>query len=150
VRKTPIVNIYTFLYGLCLWLSVYFIEHTSDHRFTMFGEEYPIGLIFLAIVSTFRDLAQLSNLRFKSILALVSVCVFVLIDLNNSRLALSIVAALFWTELVDFAVFTGIVSRWNYSVRAKIAAVVTSDVIAIPMDTTASFPRDSDQGKFSN
>lgn len=97
---------------------------------TVFGVNFTIGILFLAWVSTFRDLAQLSGLRFRSLLVLVTVCAYLWIDLEG-RIATAAVAALLWTEVLDFILFTTLARRYR-SVRGIIAAIVISDVLTIP------------------
>lgn len=128
--RATYVNLYSLLYAFCLWASVYFIENNSHVRLTVFGINFTIGIVFLAWVSTFRDLAQLSGLRFKSLLVLILVCIYLWIDLEG-RIATAAIAALFWTELLDFTIFTFLARRFH-TIRGVIAAIIVSDVLTIP------------------
>lgn len=128
--RTTYINLYSILYAFCLWAAVYFIENNSHVRMTVFGVNFTIGIIFLAWVSTFRDLAQMSGLRFRSLLVLLAVCIYLWIDLDG-RIATAAVAALLWTEVLDFFIFTFIARRYR-TLRGVLAAVVVSDVLTIP------------------
>jgi hypothetical protein len=99
-------------------------------RLSIFGFSFTIGLVFLAWISTFRDLAQLSGLRFKSLLVLLVLCAYLWIDLEG-KVATAAVAALFWTELLDFFIFTFLVRKFK-SLRGTVCAIVISDVLTIP------------------
>lgn len=130
--KAAYVNLYSLLYGVCLWASIYFI-HRTDTFHIHFGRDslpFIVGLVCLAWVGTFRDLAQLSGLRFKSILALLLVCAYLLLTFDG-HVAYAAIAALFWTEILDFAIFTVILKRFK-SLRSIVIAVIVSDILTIP------------------
>ena len=133
LRHKMLVNIYSVMYALCLWGAIYFVHDRRDFTFHFLNsDELTIGVIFLAWVSTFRDLAQMSGLRFRSVLVLCVTCVYLLI-IYDSKVAYAAIAALFWTELLDFFIFTGLFRYWcRYDMKRIVAAVVISDIITIP------------------
>jgi len=125
--------LYSILYTICLWASIYFIHHDdmSHATFSWQGSELSIGIIFLAWVSTFRDLAQLSGLRFRSVMILVLTCLY-LFTIFDGRVAYAAIAALFWTELLDFFIFTYFLRHFVKRPFHILLGVVVSDIVTIP------------------
>ena len=124
-------NLYSILYGLCLWASVYFLHGDHNYNVSFRSAEYSIGILFLAWVSTFRDLAQMSGLRFRSIAILVIMSGYLYIAFDN-HIAVAAIAALFWTEILDFLIFTGLFHLLQDRPWRSLAAVVVSDIVTIP------------------
>ena len=128
--RATYVNLYSLLYGFFLWASVYFIHNNTHVHLRVHHIDVTFGVIFLALVSTFRDLAQLSGLRFKSLLVLIAVCAYLWYDLDG-KVAYAAIAALFWAEILDFTIFTVILSNFR-SIKGIMAAIIISDVVTIP------------------
>lgn len=112
------------LFGLIIllanWMGAQFGQQS------LFGLQFGAGAGILALLLPLRDIIQERHNRLAALLTILVSCV-ILYFVRDGEVARALAASLFWTEILDFGVYT--------SLRNKLGAgwaMIVSDIISAP------------------